>query len=1100
MNLIEDLITINDDKRVGLVGLNDEFFSLYINKLFNNNDKNILIVTSSLYEANLLNDILSSYTKKNYLFPMDDFLTSESVAMSPDLKISRLETLNKTLSKNKKIIVTHLNGYLRYLPEKETYKNAIVNIKIGSEISREDLARKLVSIGYQKESIVTKTGEIGIRGFIIDIFPIEFEHPIRIEFFGDEIESIRYFDEENQKTIEEVKECRIYPNTEFIVDNYFKNEYKNQKYLKQLSNGKVASIYDYLDNPIVVFKNYNQIKANYLNQLEQMLEYRKEEDSDFTDNYMLSMEDIKFDKVIYYNTIDNMIEDLPQKSIIDFSIKEIDSFNENIDLINKFIQDNILKGKTIIIALKDFQIKSFTKYINESYIITNVTNIIENKVNIIKMELSKGFIYQNYILLTETELFNKHINKSRYKTNFKYSSKIRNINNLEIGDYVVHSLHGIGIYNGIKTLKQGDFLKDYLEILYQGKDKLYIPVEKIELISKYTGKEGIAPKINKLGGTEWEKTKIRVKNKVKDIAEKLLKLYAIREMKQGYKFRKDDELQYMFESEFPYEPTKDQLLVTRQIKDDMESSTPMDRLVCGDVGYGKTEVAFRAMFKAVNDGKQVLYLCPTTILSNQQYENAKERFKNYPVNIALLNRFTTSKETKKIINDLKEKKVDIVFGTHRILSDDVKPSDLGLLIIDEEQRFGVIHKEKIKEYKENVDVLTLTATPIPRTLQMSMAGLRSLSLIETPPVDRYPVQTYVMEENSHIIKDAIYKELSRNGQAFILYNRVETIETKKAELQRLMPETRIVVAHGKMNKEELENKMLDFINHQYDIMLCTTIIETGIDIPNVNTLIILNADYFGLSQLYQVRGRVGRSNKIGYAYLMYDKNKMLNDIAIKRLNVIKEFTELGSGFSIATRDLSIRGAGDILGSEQAGFIDNIGIELYLKILNEEVAKLKGETVEEEQIKDEKPLLSVETHISDEYVEDTDLKIEIHKKINEIDSYEKLLEIKREIEDRFGKLDEKVITYMYEEWFESLAKKYEVEEVHQTKNSIELIFSESMSNKIDGEELFYMAFNISRMFRFQMKSKHLIIILDTIKLEENYIFLLTKLLEKLPLKE
>ena len=1100
MNLIEDLITINDDKRVGLVGLNDEFFSLYINKLFNNNDKNILIVTSSLYEANLLNDILSSYTKKNYLFPMDDFLTSESVAMSPDLKISRLETLNKTLSKNKKIIVTHLNGYLRYLPEKETYKNAIVNIKIGSEISREDLARKLVSIGYQKESIVTKTGEIGIRGFIIDIFPIEFEHPIRIEFFGDEIESIRYFDEENQKTIEEVKECRIFPNTEFIVDNYFKNEYKNQKYLKQLSNGKVASIYDYLDNPIVVFKNYNQIKANYLNQLEQMLEYRKEEDSDFTDNYMLSMEDIKFDKVIYYNTIDNMIEDLPQKSIIDFSIKEIDSFNENIDLINKFIQDNILKGKTIIIALKDFQIKSFTKYINESYIITNVTNIIENKVNIIKMELSKGFIYQNYILLTETELFNKHINKSRYKTNFKYSSKIRNINNLEIGDYVVHSLHGIGIYNGIKTLKQGDFLKDYLEILYQGKDKLYIPVEKIELISKYTGKEGIAPKINKLGGTEWEKTKIRVKNKVKDIAEKLLKLYAIREMKQGYKFRKDDELQYMFESEFPYEPTKDQLLVTRQIKDDMESSTPMDRLVCGDVGYGKTEVAFRAMFKAVNDGKQVLYLCPTTILSNQQYENAKERFKNYPVNIALLNRFTTSKETKKIINDLKEKKVDIVFGTHRILSDDVKPSDLGLLIIDEEQRFGVIHKEKIKEYKENVDVLTLTATPIPRTLQMSMAGLRSLSLIETPPVDRYPVQTYVMEENSHIIKDAIYKELSRNGQAFILYNRVETIETKKAELQRLMPETRIVVAHGKMNKEELENKMLDFINHQYDIMLCTTIIETGIDIPNVNTLIILNADYFGLSQLYQVRGRVGRSNKIGYAYLMYDKNKMLNDIAIKRLNVIKEFTELGSGFSIATRDLSIRGAGDILGSEQAGFIDNIGIELYLKILNEEVAKLKGETVEEEQIKDEKPLLSVETHISDEYVEDTDLKIEIHKKINEIDSYEKLLEIKREIEDRFGKLDEKVITYMYEEWFESLAKKYEVEEVHQTKNSIELIFSESMSNKIDGEELFYMAFNISRMFRFQMKSKHLIIILDTIKLEENYIFLLTKLLEKLPLKE
>ena len=506
------------------------------------------------------------------------------------------------------------------------------------------------------------------------------------------------------------------------------------------------------------------------------------------------------------------------------------------------------------------------------------------------------------------------------------------------------------------------------------------------------------------------------------------------------------------------------------------------------------------MFKAVNDGKQVLYLCPTTILSNQQYENAKERFKNFPINIALLNRFTTTKETHKIISDLETKKVDIVFGTHRLLSNDIRPKDLGLLVIDEEQRFGVVHKEKIKEYKENVDVLTLTATPIPRTLQMSMTGLRSLSIIETPPVDRYPIQTYVMEENEHIIKDAVYKELSRNGQIFILYNRVETIENKRLEIQRLIPEARIVIAHGQMSKEELETKMFSFINHEYDIMLCTTIIETGIDIPNVNTIIILNADYFGLSQLYQVRGRVGRSNKIAYAYLMYDRHKMLNDIAIKRLNVIKEFTELGSGFSIATRDLSIRGAGDILGSEQAGFIDNIGIELYLKILNEEVAKLKGETVEEDTPKDERPLLNVETHIKDEYVEDTDLKIEIHKKINEIDSYEKLIEIKSELEDRFGKLDEQTIIYMYEEWFESLAKKFEIEEVHQTKNYIELIFSEDISEKIDGEKLFLSAFNISRMFRFQMKNKHLILILDTIKLEENSVFLLTKLLNEIELKQ
>ena len=1098
MNLLTDLIKIKDFKELGLVGLNDEFFSLYLNKLFEEKEKNILIVTSTLYEANILNNYLSTYTDKSLLFPMDDFLTSESIAMSPDLKITRLETINTIINSKKNIVVTHLNGYLRYLPKREFYINSIIKLTEGMDFDRDILIKKLLSLGYSRETLVTKTGELGIRGYVIDVFPIQYEHPIRIEYFGNEIESIRFFDEDSQKTIENIKECLIYPNTEFLVDENIDIEDKNQKYLNKLSKGNVESIYEYLDNPIIVFKNMQQIKAGYLNMQEQITEYRNEKDVSFKDNYMFNLEEMKYDNVIYYNTIDNVIKEIDKNNIIDFQIKEIDNFNENIEMINKYLNSNITK-KTIIIALKDFQINSFIKYINAPYLLTNVTNIIEERINIIKFNLNHGFIYKDYIVLTENELFTKKVNKAKYKTKFKYSSKIRNINNIEIGDYVVHSLHGIGIYNGIKTLKQGEYLKDYLEILYQGKDKLYIPVEKIELISKFTGKEGITPKINKLSGTEWQKTKLRVKNKVKDIAEKLLKLYALREMKKGFQFSKDNELQLMFESEFQYTPTKDQIFVTNQIKEDMESSQPMDRLLCGDVGYGKTEVAFRAMFKAVNDGKQVLYLCPTTILSNQQYENAIERFKNYPVNIGLLNRFTTTKETKKIIEDLKNKKVDIVFGTHRLLSDDIKPNDLGLLIIDEEQRFGVAHKEKLKEYKENVDVLTLTATPIPRTLQMSMTGLRSLSLIETPPIDRYPIQTYVMEENNQIIKDAVYKELSRDGQIFILYNRVETIEMKEAQIQKLIPEARIIIAHGQMKKEELENRMIDFINHKYDILLCTTIIETGIDIPNVNTLIILNADYFGLSQLYQVRGRVGRSNKIAYAYLMYDKNKVLTETAVKRLNVIKEFTELGSGFSIATRDLSIRGAGDILGSEQAGFIDNIGIELYLKILNEEVAKLKGEEIPEESVKEERPLLNVDTHISDNYVDDTELKIEIHKKINEIDSYSKLLSVKRELEDRFGKLDEKIIIYMHEEWFETLAKKYEIEEVHQTKNFIEIIFSEKMTNKIDGESLFYDAFKISKMFRFQMKNKRLIIILDTIKLEENYIYLLIKLINQIKLK-
>ena len=675
----------------------------------------------------------------------------------------------------------------------------------------------------------------------------------------------------------------------------------------------------------------------------------------------------------------------------------------------------------------------------------------------------------------------------KYKTKFKYSSKIKDIKKLEVGDYVVHAVNGIGIYNGIKTLNRGDLVKDYIEVMYAGNDKLYIPVEKIDLINKYSGNEGVSPKINKLGGSDWNKVKARVKSKIHDIADKLLKLYAEREMKEGFSFSKDTELQKLFDSSFEYTETKDQLLAIEQIKEDMEAKNPMDRLLCGDVGYGKTEVAFRAVFKAVMDSKQVLYLCPTTILSNQQYQNALVRFKDFPINIGLLNRFTTPKERKRVLEELENGTIDFVIGTHRLLSNDIKPKDLGLLIIDEEQRFGVTHKEKIKEYKSNVDVLTLTATPIPRTLQMSMVGIRSLSLIETPPVDRYPVQTYVIEENKQIIKDAIYKELSRNGQVFLLYNSVENIEKKVYEIQSLVPEARIIYAHGRLTKEELEDRMQSFIDHEYDILICTTIIETGIDIPNANTLIILDADRFGLSQLYQIRGRVGRSNKIAYAYLMYSPAKMLNEIAIKRLNAIKDFTELGSGFSIATRDLSIRGAGDILGSEQAGFIDTVGIDLYLKMLQDEIDRLKGITPKEEIIQNEKPLLDVSTHIYD------NLKISIHKQINTIDSLKKLKEVQADLEDRFGKLDEAIIIYMYQEWFEKLAKELEIEKVNHTRNSIELVFSRNVTSKIDGEKLFVDAFRITPMFRFKLLQEKLIIILDTIKLDKHYVYYLVDLL-------
>ena len=532
-----------------------------------------------------------------------------------------------------------------------------------------------------------------------------------------------------------------------------------------------------------------------------------------------------------------------------------------------------------------------------------------------------------------------------------------------------------------------------------------------------------------------------------------------------------------------------------EINNDLKKDNPMDRLLCGDVGFGKTEVAMRAMFKAVLNNEQVLYLCPTTILSKQQYNVAKERFKNWPIEIALLNRHVSARETHRILEDLKKGKIDILFGTHRILSDDIVCKNLGMLVVDEEQRFGVTHKEKIKTMKSDVNVLTLSATPIPRTLKMAMSGLRDLSVIDTPPVNRYPVQTYAAVEDDFLIKDAIYKELARKGQIFILYNRVETIEKYMNHIHELVPDAKINFAHGKMEKDELDNIMTSFINNEFDILICTTIIESGIDIPNVNTLIIHDADNFGLSQLYQIRGRVGRSNKIAYAYLMYEKNKMLNDIAIKRLNTIKEFTELGSGYRIAMRDLSLRGAGDIFGASQAGFVDSVGISLYMKMIEDEIKRQQGEFTPEED-KETQALINVSTHISDTYVTDEDIKIEIHQKINEIDSYEKMLEIKNELEDRFGKVTADMLVYMYEEWFEKLAKKYNIKQVVQTDRSIEITLPEDVSSNIKGDKLLIEAMNLSRSFNIKYVNKKISILLYTKDLPKHFIFYIVTLLEKI----
>lgn len=1095
MNFFDNLINVKIEKGMGIYNLTDEFFCVFSNYLYNSFDKNILIVVNSLFEANKLYNSLSNYNNNVLLFPMDDFLTSEAIAISPDLKINRLESLNTIISGKKCIIITNLMGYLRYLPEREDYKKNILKLSVGDVIAPNKLVEKLVSLGYNQDTIVNKTGEVGARGYVVDVFPIDENNPIRIEFFDDLIESIRYFDSQTQKSIKSSEKIIIKPYFEFLTDKEVLDEhFGKQKYLQVYSS--VTNISSYLGECFTLFKDYEQLKNSFINIMEETIAYKNEKDIDFKYNYMNSFNELNVEYPIYYSSLSNIIDEKYITSTYNFMVKTINNFSENAESINKYINNSINSGKTVLICLKKFQIKSILKHLNMNVFETSFENIYKGKVNLIEGEYSQGFVFLDYVFLTANELFNKSEQKKKYNTKFKYSTAIRDINKLEIGDYVVHNIHGIGVYNGIKTLSLSGISKDYLEVLYQGTDKMYIPVEKIDLLSKYSGREGISPKVNKLGGVEWQKTKARVKSKVVDMAQELLKLYSERELKKGFAFSKDCEMMHDFENDFPYQLTKDQINAISQIKENMESSTPMDRLLCGDVGFGKTEVAFVAAFKAILDSKQVLFLCPTTILSNQHYVNAKERFKNFPVSIALLNRFSTPKEVRETLDGLKTGVIDLVFGTHRLLSDDVVLKNLGLLIIDEEQRFGVAHKEKIKQYKSNIDVLTLTATPIPRTLQMSLVGIRSLSLIETPPVNRYPVQTYVVEESKQILKDAIYKELSRNGQVFILYNRVQSITEFSMKIQNIVPDARIAIAHGQMNKDELENTIYKFINYEFDILICTTIIETGIDIPNVNTLIVIDADKFGLSQLYQIRGRVGRSDKFAYAYLMYQPFKSLTETAVKRLNVIKEFTELGSGFSIATRDLSIRGAGDILGSEQAGFIDSVGIDLYLKMLNDEVLRRKDDYVEEIDEEDTKPLISVATHIDDNYVSQDELKIEIHRKINTINNLETFNSVKEELEDRFGKLNEDLIIYMYEEWFEKLAKRIGLTKVRQTKNSIEMVFPDEIVKNLNTEEIFMEAFYITNMFRFISRGSNLIIILDIIKLEKHPVYYLVELLDKI----
>ena len=1029
-----------------ITGLNDSLIIEYILNYLNNNEENVLIVTDSLFDANKVYNNIHKLYDNVYFFPMDEFASVCAISSSPDLKIARIDTLNK-INENKCVVVTNLTGYLKYIDI--TNSNLIIN----KETTREEVIKFLDLHSYVKTNLVTTTGEYAVRNYIVDLFTINYEKPIRLEFFGSALESIRQFNVDTQISENELEEVNIYS----FSDNSSVNK---------------VCIYDKLTNPMVFFLDFKKIQNSYFS----YKEYVKSMDNNLND--LFNIFDIEsLNKKIFINSLD---DSAVLKNMLKYESKEIINFNNNFDKLVKYVKSEINNNIFIFMITNEALINKIISLFGNDI---SLNTVLEGRVNIIKRNISRGYIFKNYIVISEFDIENVE-KKNNFINRYNIGRKIKGFEDLKVGDYVVHVAHGIGIYKGLVTLEKNKIKKDYLLIQYADNDKVYIPAQKIETIYKYGDADAIKPKINSLNSNNWIKTKVKVSNKIKDISQQLIKLYAEREMIQGDKYVDFPE-EEVFASEFEYVETIDQKKSIDDILSDLRKAKPMDRLLCGDVGFGKTEVAMRAMFKTVMNNRQVAYLCPTTILSKQQYENAKKRFRHFAVNIELVNRFTSIKDFNRIKEDLKRGTIDILIGTHKLLNSSIEFKHLGLLVIDEEQRFGVEQKEKIKQLKNSVNVLTLSATPIPRTLKLAMGGVKDMSIIDTAPINRYPVQTYVVEENDFLLKDAIYKELSSDGQVYILNNNIEKLSDELDNIIKLVPEAKVCIAHGKMEKNTLDNIITDFVEGKYNVLLCTTIIETGIDIPNVNTLIIKNADKFGLSQLYQIRGRVGRSDRVAYAYMMYEKGKMLNDIAVKRLKSIKDFTELGSGYKIAMRDLSIRGAGELLGSEQSGFVDYVGIDLYMDMINEEINKLRGIETNTENLL-AKPLLELNTTVSEEYVDDESLRIEIHKLVNEIDSEENFNRIKNEIEDRFGRINDDIINYMYEEWFEKIADKLNITDIKYINKNVEIEFSEDLSNKIDGEKLFMQIYSINPKFKIKYFNKKIIISLNIVNRNGDYV--------------
>lgn len=1104
----QELDQVFGQENILVTGLSPSAKATIIAEKYLTDHKQMLLITNNLYQADKLETDLLQYidSAEVYKYPVQDIMTEEFSTQSPQLMSERVRTLTALAQNEKGLFIVPLNGLKKWQTPIDIWQAHQIHLHIGQDIDVAHLLQQLVNMGYRRESVVSHIGEFSVRGGIIDIYPLIGE-PVRIELFDTEVDSIRDFDIETQRSNNNLDGVSITSASDYVItDDVIKHLQSNLKAAYEDTRPKIetsvrndlketyesfnlidttavdhqllrrlvafmyetpATLIDYFQqDAIVVVDEYNRIKET-----EETLTTEVE---DFIHNLIESGNGFIGQTFMQYDGFEHLLTHFPVAyftlftssmtvklaDIIKFSCKPVQQFYGQYDIMRSEFQRYVQNDYTIVVLVEtETKVERIQAMLNEMHIPTvkNIhSGIASGQAIVTEGSLSEGFElpYMQLVVITERELFKTKQKKQRKRSKtISNAEKIKSYQDLKVGDYVVHVHHGVGRYLGVETLEVGDVHRDYIKLQYKGTDQLFVPVDQMDQVQKYVASEDKSPKLNKLGGSEWKKTKAKVQQSVEDIAEELIALYKEREMSVGYQFGEDTAEQQAFELDFPYELTPDQAKSIEEIKADMELQKPMDRLLCGDVGYGKTEVAIRAAFKAVMEGKQVAFLVPTTILAQQHYETLIERMQDFPVEIQLVSRFRTAKEVRKTKEGLKSGYVDIVVGTHKLLSKDIRYKDLGLLIVDEEQRFGVRHKERIKTLKTNVDVLTLTATPIPRTLHMSMLGVRDLSVIETPPENRFPVQTYVLEQNTNFIKEALERELSRDGQVFYLYNKVQSIYEKREQLQMLMPEASIAVAHGQMTERDLEETMLSFINGDYDILVTTTIIETGVDVPNANTLIIEEADRFGLSQLYQLRGRVGRSSRIGYAYFLHPTNKVLTETAEDRLQAIKEFTELGSGFKIAMRDLNIRGAGNLLGKQQHGFIDSVGFDLYSQMLEEAVNEKRGITEETPDIPEVEMVLNLDAYLPAEYIQNEQAKIEIYKKLRKVENEAQLDDIRDELMDRFNDYPIEVERLLDSVQIKMHALRAGVTLIKDQGKTVDITLSVQGTKDIDGEALF-----------------------------------------------